>query len=257
MDKKSLRIFIACALGAGIGALIALELNSYLWWIGVLVGAFVGYLSYEFKKVIAAVPVVMAEAKKACQIEVPVRAMMGGIKAGLNYFIAVVMGSIFLIFYAIEIGAYFILSENKFIAQDLTNIISASVALAFLVAILFSVVEGAEKVHGYSATFSAKDFWKCFRYTSPLGVIFFTGKFMIWALPRIGIGLKFLKVFAKKFLIIIHSDIRLLCAVDAAIGASIGYFSGSAIIGAVVGGVLGVINYEIISIKVLKLNPSN
>lgn len=61
--------------------------------------------------------------------------------------------------------------------------------------------------------------------------------------------------FFKYLFILIHSDIRLLCGVDAAVGATIGYFSGSAIIGAVSGGVLGVINYELISKRVLGLAP--
>ncbi len=52
---------------------------------------------------------------------------------------------------------------------------------------------------------------------------------------------------------LIHSELRLLCAVDAGIGAAIGYFTGNPLIGAVAGGLLGVVNYEIITIRVMKL----
>jgi len=55
MNRESGKVFVACALGAFIGALAALELNSYFWWLGLIVGGLVGYLTYEFKEVIEAV----------------------------------------------------------------------------------------------------------------------------------------------------------------------------------------------------------
>jgi hypothetical protein len=55
MDR-TLKIFVSCAFGAGIGTLVALEMHTYLWWIGLLVGGFTGYLSYEFKAVVYAIP---------------------------------------------------------------------------------------------------------------------------------------------------------------------------------------------------------
>jgi hypothetical protein len=41
--------------------------------------------------------------------------------------------------------------------------------------------------------------------------------------------------------------------VDAGIGAIVGYQAGSPAIGAVVGALLGVLNYEIVSIRLLRL----
>jgi len=52
--ERTLKIFISCALGAGIGTLVALELNHYFWWLGLLAGGLVGYLSYEFKMIVSA-----------------------------------------------------------------------------------------------------------------------------------------------------------------------------------------------------------
>jgi hypothetical protein len=51
----------------------------------------------------------------------------------------------------------------------------------------------------------------------------------------------------------VHSDMRLLCMVDSALGAASGYYFGSAILGGVVGMILGLVNYEIVSIRWLKL----
>ncbi len=52
--ERTLKIFISCALGAGIGTTVSLEINGYFWWLGLLAGGLFGYLSYEFKAVIAA-----------------------------------------------------------------------------------------------------------------------------------------------------------------------------------------------------------
>ena len=54
MEKKRLKIFISCALGAGIGTIVALGVDQYFCWIGFFVGGLVGYLSYEFNTVIEA-----------------------------------------------------------------------------------------------------------------------------------------------------------------------------------------------------------
>jgi len=55
MEKKALKIFLSCSVGAGIGTLLALNFNHHIWFLGPIIGGFFGYLSYEFKKVIAAV----------------------------------------------------------------------------------------------------------------------------------------------------------------------------------------------------------
>ena len=51
-----MNVLLASALGAAIGSLVALQLSSHLWWLGLIVGGLVGYLSYEWKKVLIAIP---------------------------------------------------------------------------------------------------------------------------------------------------------------------------------------------------------
>jgi len=43
--------------------------------------------------------------------------------------------------------------------------------------------------------------------------------------------------------------------VDAMLGTVVGYFYGNALIGALAGGIFGVINFEIVSKRLLKLKP--
>jgi hypothetical protein len=58
-----------------------------------------------------------------------------------------------------------------------------------------------------------------------------------------------------KLIRLIHSELRLLCGVDAAIGAGIGFFFNAPVVGAVVGGMFGVFNFEIVSIRWMKVVP--
>ena len=55
--------------------------------------------------------------------------------------------------------------------------------------------------------------------------------------------------FVAGVFVYVHSQRRTICFIDATIGATIGYFFGSAIIGAIAGALLGIINYEIVSVR--------
>lgn len=67
MERTHGKVFIASALGAFIGSLVALQLNAYLWWLGLIAGGLVGYLSYEFKAVLRAIPVAWHAASQRLQ----------------------------------------------------------------------------------------------------------------------------------------------------------------------------------------------
>ena len=79
----------------------------------------------------------------------------------------------------------------------------------------------------------------------------------IWWLVRRGIpgAAVVIARFSWHLFKLIHSDERLLCGIDAAIGVLIGYFTGNALIGALLGGLFGVLNFEIMSKRVLKVVP--
>src|SRR6185312_11953359 len=61
MNTIQLRIGLTCLFGAAIGTLLAFQFNQYFWWAGVLIGGAVGYLSYEFGRVVNACRTVWQE----------------------------------------------------------------------------------------------------------------------------------------------------------------------------------------------------
>mgnify|MGYP001615046653 FL=1 len=67
--QETRKVFVACALGAGIGSLIALEMSAGLWWVGLLVGGLTGYLAYDFKVVARAIPMAARVATHKTAVE--------------------------------------------------------------------------------------------------------------------------------------------------------------------------------------------
>lgn len=240
MQKETGKVLLACALGAGIGSLVALELNQWLWWLGLIAGGLIGYFSYEWRAVVRAIP---AAWKAANGVVVSWQFL------GTNALL--IMAVLWLVFWS---TLPFMVTAA--ITKDINSapgwcafFVILGFFAGFLGPLIIIMVELGRKT-GRSSFDDAKMInWRI----CPIFVIF-------WHLPR-GIHwlwveaprfFRFCKRFAWEFFIRIHSERRLLCGVDAMLGAGIGYFAGSAIIGAVAGGLIGVANYALITERWLK-----
>lgn len=266
MDRYG-KITLACGLGGGIGALVALQVNQYFWWLGMLAGGLVGYLSYEFKEVMAAVP--RAWQKMVAGVKV--------VKANGWLFIRC-SSALFAFFTSFAIPILLIFSPFilSMVAGTTTSATTIGVAVftpliscPLFFSMFFSMLaldnpELAEKrlkelswrrynlitVYGYHL-------WRW------LGIgLWWVVKRLPMAAVEVVIGavavvaaVVVLARFVKYLFILIHSELRLLCGCDAAIGAAIGYFAGNVIIGALAGAAVGVLNFELISKRLLKLVP--
>ena len=253
--NKSGRIFLACALGAFIGALVALQLGVYLWWTGMIVGGFVGYLSYEFKKVLEAGTYVW---RTTCAFDWnraarATRKKIWAISLVASFWILCMILFFSLIFFLLylcnTLKTPVVLSE----IVSVVFVVSTFLALLSFPALTPSIWGKSDDAikEGFLRWKTYHPF-KVFFYWIPLG-IYKTGPFVILQVSRV---VALTGRLIKNLFILIHSDERLLCGVDAAIGAAIGYFLGSAFLGAVVGGILGVLNYELVSKRLLGLTHS-
>ena len=232
---RTLKIFIACSLGAGIGAFVALQLNQYLWWLGMIVGGVIGYLSYDFKAVINAIPMAYKAVKGWKPRKENVLAAVYGIFWALLWVLCLIPISFF-----------------SFVSLE----IQGTLSLFWMICLLFSLGISANKLYDIEENdkriFCLLKLWNPFSFTF-YGFYGMT-KMSVWCIKRIPDLLRFTGQFLKQLFILIHSEIRLLCGIDAAIGAGIGYFAGNAIVGVLIGGIFGVINYKVISQKILKLH---
>lgn len=240
--NSTARIAIACFMGALIGTLIALQLG-YLWPIGALVGGHIAYLGFNFEEVLSAIPRAWQEVS---EWEPDRELWREKLRSGIGAF---GMGLTMLVVLC------FIPMTPSF---TMAPIWALTIAPAFWFLVAFMITDRRDNGNINSA------FPMSFKHSNPIGVAFWTlyglTKLIIW-LPKgamkmtrfIGRVTTMMWKFTTTLFHIIHSDLRLLCAVDAGLGTVIGYMSGNALVGAIAGALLGVLNYEIVSVRVLQV----
>lgn len=254
MKKEAGKVFFASALGAGIGTFVALEVASWLWWVGLLVGGLVGYLSYEFRAVLAALPRAY-RAARGWQTPPHYWRNVGWLWFGITGGLSSATILVHLFWWRAGIVA-------------VTDLHCTGVAVSLLSAAALVVIAPA-LFFGDGEAPPAVTLGKTLLYWSSPPLLFFyhLPRGLWWIIRRIpravavaviaiGRGLvalaRFVPRFAWQVFIRIHSERRLICGVDAALGAGVGYFAGSAILGAAVGGLFGVANYAVVTERWLR-----
>jgi len=253
--NKTIHIALACLLGAGIGAVIAQEFNQYFWWIGVLIGGVIGYVSYEFSAVLKAIVIAWEEVRKEhangfARVRSGIKTAFAVTFETLTHFAGVllVMTASFSWMIAIDLidgKPNYITSFAGWFILSFFGLMVTAAMVSF-----YEIFRGPRKRDW--------NFWLCFvRDTNLLTVL-------VWWIP-IGlfklIGMmpattKFVWRFCSRIFILIHSQFRLICMTDAMIGAIAGYLLGNAVVGGLIGAVCGVLNYWLISVRWLKLKPA-
>lgn len=228
---------MACLLGAGIGALVALQMGRFFWWTGALVGGLTGYLAYDFKEV----PMAVSRAwRLASGWRLSERQKQGWmIVFAMLFSILSWGGAVLLLLWLTSLKSGFLIGD-----------VFGGILAGFLIWMLVNVI--------VTEDVDDKDLLRWFlRNTNPITICF-------WRFPRgcwyaakwlVMIALPIVGRFFKELFLLVHSDIRLLCGLDATLGAALGYFAGNAFIGAIAGGLLGVVNFELLSKRVLKVLP--
>ncbi len=251
--KTTAKVFMACFIGAFIGSLVALQLRHNWWWVGMLAGGFTGYLSYEFQQVRLAVPMAFKAARvwklNPSGSWLFWKAIM--LKSVVNYMFS------FWLFVVVFIGAFFLDHREWTLFGVVFGLLLITALGGTGITIMFTLIlenprkylETVEKIEA-----SIKDSLETIHDFSPLNVARESLAVIIWLWTHTPIAAAFIWKLLRIFFILIHSDIRIICGLDSALGAAIGYFCGNAIVGALAGGVLGVFNYKIISQKVLHLD---
>lgn len=243
---RTFQIFIVCGLGAFIGALVALQLSPVFWWLGAIIGFSVGYLSYE--------PASLGLAARATWR----KASESGLKS-FNTFRQDALGWILMYlaatFTSVSYTAVMFFSVPPIKRQS--SLLYGWLFGVFLLAVLVHSVVLVAAVGDDNKLLKGKALirrsWVLARLSAPAVVLYWV-PVVLWrvakALPRVAVWTGGLIAF---FFRMVHSNLRLLCGLDAALGACVGYFAGSALIGALVGGLFGLLNFELVSKRWLKL----
>lgn len=260
MNRESRSVTFACLLGAFIGALSALEISvrfqhgSFLWVFGALFGGLIAWIIVDFRQLCTGVKCAYNQAINW--------------KPNKQYWITSFTWSVLLL--SITCSVWIITSPILYITGDIGEIYPMP-KMGFVSLILFvSIICGPvltldEACRDLPQT--RKRLWGMIKISNPVGLICFVLEGVWRLIVRIYHGLPTLWARAVKFVqtickfvrtsfIYVHTEKRKLCFIDATIGASIGFFFGSAVIGAVAGAILGFVNYELVSVRWLKITPS-
>ncbi len=244
---KDIRVFFACFFGALIGGLIAREVGSGLWWIGSIAGFVVGYLSYEFRQVIDGVrtawnAIVKIDFKKMLRSGLNVVGVVLVMIVSLILFLVCLHGA--LISWAVFSKLITEQSLGGF-SNEYFDWVSIATWFGLSVYVLFVKTKKEDTIRKYIVV-SCNPFI-FFGFLIPRVVFLVIKTSPKWILAT---GKFFIEAFRY-----IHSDVRLLCGIDAAIGAVVGYFTGDILIGAFFGGLFGLLNYKIVRTYILKISP--
>jgi len=250
------RIIFACFTGAGLGAVVALQLH-FFWWLGILAGGATGYLTFSFRDVITAA---VTAWKSLTGGRFGSRALTTGL-LNVAQFLAVLAGVIFCAasVLLLSIGALMLITGTPESSENWKAAPSASAlmpipplfwALAGATVLLLGIVLATVIVRSANRKQTCMGILGCIAAT-PLVLPITLILILAWAiLPR---GARLLWRLARQTFVLIHSEMRLLCMTDALLGALVGYVCGNALIGGFVGAAMGWVNYRFVSVRWLKL----
>lgn len=265
----ALKIGLPIAIGSFIGTIIALSMQPSFWWIGLISGGCLSYCIYEFKTFISAFPKAWKKTIDWIQSKETHEKAWDNIKY-------IVLCCVAGLGFTTTICAFFFKFGMEKNIKYSDALAVSKIIYIFITLFFFCTFMPGRKNHQARIMVSESliDFAK---FSNPIGLIYLVIKLLfeifnflyikrmaIQRLCRIKFKLlinaleiplqsiwKFLSYLFKE----IHSEARFICGVDACIGVAIGYHYNSPVIG-VIGGVLfGLLNYYVVSIRILKLKP--
>lgn len=250
-------------IGGIIGGYIENSLFSYL--IGMFTGGVFAYISYEMDVVIESV-------KKVVTGDIDIEKMkLRGMVFLQVFLFAMVICSI-LLFICVIVPAFLSGPIEDLVDIELIQIYLMSQCVGLIISVFIAMMftyaswENPRRLvendfFNQTSPFIIKNRLMCILinpialpFTFAWLVLYGIGMFA-YNLPKMIRYLDLAKKIKQVF-ILIHSECRTICFVDAALGTGVGLYFGSPILGAVIGGLLGLVNYYVVSIKILKIKPA-
>ncbi len=263
--SKSWKVFLATAIGALIGGIVGESVISWLWWVGMIVGGFVGHFVYDWKRVVSAA----GNAWRAAWRELPKRTrsiLSWRPHKNAKWDWLALQSLWFSIFSWAVLGVFVMVGGVAFsngdrVKPDEMGIVVLA-ALGIYASFFFLICLTIFKTP--TQHMSREDLQDVVRIFLKLSPFYSVPWLLIWtpvqivktlvkvvcAIPMLA---RFIKTFTVKLFLGIHSEERLICGVDAALGALIVHLAGGSllalVIGTIAGGLIGVVNYEIITLR--------
>ncbi len=221
--KRTGKMILSAVFGALIGLIIAFAVDRLYWWVGMLAGGVVGYLSYEWRVVLrAAIELITSREKLAV-----IGRKMAAITTVLCWaggWGAVAAYPIIFVDCGPPRGPFAVLLAG-------IGVVWAISVAALSVVFLLAAIVGDD----FESDGDSQKELKFIFFSSSLVAIFVMLPYMLYLfvkeLPKIG---KEFGRFVWKLLLLIHSDDRMIVGFSALLGTAGGYVAKSFIIGATV-----------------------
>lgn len=262
------KVFLACALGAFIGGVFAVWFELGLR-IGILAGSLTGYISYDFGRVRRMAPIAAQRVAESCAAlrglpyrqysEVALRVA----KDGMVLLVSAIITMALFIFGVIGALGWIAAAGFSLTSAELSGyrvevfilacfgVVGSVRYLALVERTTDSSREPVTRQHLRLAAWNPITAPVVVCFTLIRNIVRNFGKIWIICCELVAAPFK----FAWHMFRLIHSDRRLLVATDAAIGTFVAWYLGNPVIGAIAGGALGWINFELVSVRWLKLVP--
>jgi hypothetical protein len=270
---KSGKIFLVCAIGAILGLLISLAVPQIIWWVGVLAGGFIGWFAGALPDIIRQTPEVTRTTWQGLKYLPKIANALVSFFQNIKSWPRVKKWQTIIIIIEFLILSLCILLPVTLLSEKSGSSIAISLSfyviyteLIFVFFMVWSHIETKENDKIKKIQMGILSFT----------VIFFLGM-MFWLLvklfPKIWNGgrkiiieiFKFLWRFSKRLFILVHSRELALVALDSALAVIISYLVlirllnlplGPALVCAgLLGGLIGLLDYQIVSRKILKIVP--
>lgn len=293
------KVASACFVGGVVCSLTALILTPNYWWLGALAGMAGGYVGYEFREVLRAIPKAFSQAFADVDrwLRGPVAEKLGEMREWLAkphpfvympLALALPMG--------LFLGARLAFCESmaqetrltQFTGMPIFSLIIGGYLYGFVLFVMFMLVEmgsefcercywqdvtseSAERFAEQGLRYEPLTYWNAYRWAGKglgLVVLFFVWKMWWYIFFGIGAAIYGVALFLWCLFKLIHSKKRVLCAIDGTLGGLASYFllvSSSTslagqvtlcLFGGLLGAGLGVISWELISKRALRLVPN-
>jgi hypothetical protein len=231
----------------------AMELGRSWWWLGLMVGAAVGYFSHDWRAVVRAIP----DAYRAARGWVPPEglwkvAWSDAMAAGT----AMSWVCVWSFGCAVVLGA----AGEGTPPDDMVRSIPLLFLFTPLAMAITWVIRATYLVRNPDRIFAEPTYDRemlTFRHSAPYVLCWTLPVWIVRAAPGLVLdglagmvaAVAHLRSFAWELFVRIHSEARTICMLGAAVGASVGYLAGSATVGALVGGALGFLSYRLITVR--------
>lgn len=296
MDREMRKIARACFIGGVLFCIAALLVSPRYWWLGMAAGFAGGYLSYEFRSVLAAIPTAWKAAKRtgagatstmfmswrnwwarphpflfaavpivlvlqaAWFYNTPYEQTWGRRPTSMTY---IMLPILYTELYVIGVGV-------------LTMILSGVASIgAFRDNAFWKGVHDTPRYVEEVRAQGYREVTLTYQNAYPWVLMgaWMIGKFFCWTIWKFAalalwFGVLFIGRFCWYLFRLIHSDRRLLCAVDGTLGGVTSYFMlGTSVMtlpemfmligfGGILGAAFGVVNWELVSKRILRLAPA-